>query len=85
MSSSLCSSTTIISEMESAAAENVKSKGDQRLAYLLLGKFSYVKPAKMDYNRWKYNWKIVCNVLSILFCVLKLVILKVVLMWTKSP
>ena len=46
MSSSLCSSTTIISEMESAAAENVKSKGDQRLAYLLLGKFSYFLTCK---------------------------------------
>jgi len=40
LSSSLCGSTTIISEMNSSG-ENVKSKGDTRLAYLLLGQEEY--------------------------------------------
>ena len=67
--------------MESAAAENVKSKGDQRLAYLLLGKFS------LNMQKWTTIDKSTSEKigLSILFCVSKLVILKGILMRTKSP
>jgi hypothetical protein len=62
--------------MESAAAENVKSKGDQRLAYLLLGKLFIFKHAKMDYNTIDENTseKIVLISLSILFCVAAILI-----------
>ena len=67
--------------MESAAAENVKSKGDQRLAYLLLGKLS------LNMQKWTTIDKSTSEKigLSILFCVSKLVILKGILMRTKSP
>ena len=43
--------------MESAAAENVKSKGDQRLAYLLLGKFRYFQAWKNGLQQMKVQVK----------------------------
>ena len=39
LSSSLCGSMKNLSELDLTGGESVKNKGDQRLAYLLLGKF----------------------------------------------